>query len=230
MNNSTEKRFKILKIIYERTGLGISGKAMSRIDIYKETMGIHQKSEKEFLDIIEYLQQKSLIDFAYDDGRQPYFRITYQGRDEVEAAINKPDQPTDHFPSQVFNTTINAPVGAFQQAGEGNISNVTQNIGNEGVFLDDDALKKLQGLIDSLTSNKPEDLSQSQAYQGAAILSELKESGERKDSNGQAQAITKWREWWNKISPKAQAAFSLTADTLSLGLPLVKLLITGSPF
>jgi alkylhydroperoxidase family enzyme len=80
-----------------------------------------------------------------------------------------------------------------------------------------------------LTTETPNNLSKSQAYQAAAILSELKESGERKDKKEQLESVSRWRQWWTRLGPKAQAALSLTADSVSLTLPLVKLLLTGSP-
>ncbi|MEW6493175.1 MAG: hypothetical protein AB1589_11810 [Cyanobacteriota bacterium] len=230
MNTTQQKRYYILKNIYDRTGFGDSSNAISRNDIYEATVAAHNQDWKDFLDILGYLQEKNLIDFVYDEGLQPYFRITSQGIDEVEAAINKPEEPTAHFTSEVFNTQFYGTVGAVQQSGKNNVSNVVQNIGGDGFYLDDEALKKLQMLVDNLINNQHEDLPQSQAYQSVAILSELKEAGEKKDKSGQLQAITKWRKWWNSLPPKAQAVLSLAADAVSLGLPLAKCLLTGSPF
>ena len=180
MENNKQKRFGVLKTIYDRNTLGDLNNAISREEIYQLTVDIQNSGWKEFIEILDYLQQKKLIEFVYDDGLKPYFKITYQGIDEVEAALNKPDEATEHFPAQIFQNTFNAPVAGFQQAGQGNISNVIQNIGSDEVSLDNDILEKLKEFIDKLTTETPNDLSKSQAYQAAAILSELKESGKEK--------------------------------------------------
>ena len=45
-----------------------------REEIYQLTVDIQNSGWKEFIEILDYLQQKKLIEFVYDDGLKPYFK------------------------------------------------------------------------------------------------------------------------------------------------------------
>ncbi len=218
-----KKRFIVLKTIYRDSE--------GRKDCVTDTNYISQKTGicgEDLLRILEFLEGKGLIkpmgtlNAMY--GGMAYVKITHQGICEVEDAIKKPQEPTKNFPPQVFQNTFYAPVGGLQQAGENNTLNVVQNIGSDEISLDDKALEKLQKFIDTLTQNKPNDLPQSHALQAAGILLELKESAENQDKNGQIEAVSKWKQWLSKLPEKSLKALSITADLLTLALPLAKIL------
>ncbi len=50
----------------------------------------------------------------------------------------------------------------------------------------------------------------------------IKEPSENQDQEEQAKAVTKWRQWFSHISEKAQKYLSITADAVSLSIPLLK--------
>lgn len=122
-----KKRFSVLRSIYRDSG-SKSNLATNSCDICQIT-GV---CGEDLLHILEYLEKEDLIKAVTSlyamYGGNAIVRITHKGIREVEAAMKKPDQPTNHFPAQVFYTTINAPLGALQQAGEGNSFTINQNI------------------------------------------------------------------------------------------------------
>lgn len=220
MEDERKLRHKVLNTISKETNLRDISKAINCQKIHQET-GIDLDK---VIEITKYLEQRNLIEFAYDDGLQPYFTITVQGIDELENIAQAMNQSDKQLPHQVFNNTFNSPIGGFQQGGEKNISNVIQNIGLDEVALDAHALEKLQELVHALTTDGTNNLSKSQAYQAAGILMELTEAAENLDKNRQIEVVSKWRQWFSGAGEKAQTALSIVADCISLGLPLAKLL------
>lgn len=76
-----------------------------------------------------------------------------------------------------------------------------------------------------LNSGKPpDDVSQSTVYEAVAKLLAIKEASEKKDQQEQVKTIANWRQWFNGIGKNAQNYLSVTADAVSLGLPLLRLL------
>ena len=94
----------------------------------------------------------------------------------------------------------------------------------ENISLDADSLNKLQLLANNLMNQSSFDLTQSLTYEAVAKLLAIKEATEKQDRNEQAKAVTNWRHWLNGVGEKAQKYLSVTADAVSLGLPLLKLL------
>ena len=91
--------------------------------------------------------------------------------------------------------------------------------------LDTESLSKLQQLANRLTNEKlSNDVSQSTVYEAVGKLLAIKEASEKQNQEEQAKAVTNWRQWFNGIGEKAQKYLSVTADAVSLGLPLFKLL------
>ncbi|MBW4578673.1 MAG: hypothetical protein KME42_03750 [Tildeniella nuda ZEHNDER 1965/U140] len=118
-----KKRFEVLRAIFidtngEETKTSLSGKI-------SQLTGIPLS---ELVHILRYLKQEGLIRplalINADSERIPIL-ILHQGVVEIEAAISKPHEPTEHFPAQIFNIINNAPV-AGQQFGNQNTLNVTQ--------------------------------------------------------------------------------------------------------
>ncbi|MEW6493174.1 MAG: pentapeptide repeat-containing protein [Cyanobacteriota bacterium] len=126
------KRFSVLKAIYMDSG-GKSNLATTAFNICKTT-GI---SGEECVHILEYLEREELIKALtslYGDISTIATQITHKGIREVEAAIKKPNESTEHFSYQIFNNTFVAPVASFQQTGEGNSSTIHQNFGSNKPF------------------------------------------------------------------------------------------------
>ena len=123
-----KKRFEVLKAIYTDTN-GEENKASLASEI-SDTTGI---PTSELAHILRYLQQEGLIRplVLINDcsGRIPIL-ILHQGVVEIESAMSKPHEPTEHFPAQIFNITNHGLV-ANQQFGNSNTANVTQNVGSD---------------------------------------------------------------------------------------------------
>lgn len=101
----------------------------------------------------------------------------------------------------------------------------------ESAHLDTEAWSKLQQLANRLTTEKlSDDVSQSTVYEAVGKLLAIKEASEKQNQEEQAKAITNWRQWFSGIGDKAKEYLSITADTVSLGVPLLKLLGLTIPF
>lgn len=114
-----KKRFEVLKFIYEDTN-GEKNK-LSVAEEISQTIGI---SKQELIPILQYLEAEGLIkplSSLYSDS--VVIRLLHPGVREVESAIKRPNEPTEHFPAQIFNITNNAPIGG-QQFGNNNTLNV----------------------------------------------------------------------------------------------------------
>ena len=114
------KRLKVLRGIYLITD-GITDEV---IDLYSYPEIIDIKGE-ELIRILEYLEDERLIKSTGSLwGGNPEVKITYQGVIEIEAAIIRPNQGTEHFVQQVIMNFFGQ-VGAIQ-TGE-NTATVSQN-------------------------------------------------------------------------------------------------------
>ena len=121
------KRFRVLKAIY-RDSKGRNDQATSSSNLCEST-GI---CGEELLHVLEYLEEEELIKvlgslYAMYGGIAAV-QLTHKGRREVEAAIKKPCESTEHFSYQVFQNIFSRDVTGFQQGGQGNSSNIIQNI------------------------------------------------------------------------------------------------------
>lgn len=118
-----KKRFEVLNAIYLDTN-GEDTKASLVSEISSMT-GI---PITELMGILKYLKNNGLVNvigYLGDEDANAAVQILHQGVVEVESALSKPSEPTEHFPTQVFNITNNAPV-AGQQFGNQNTLNVIE--------------------------------------------------------------------------------------------------------
>jgi DNA-binding IscR family transcriptional regulator len=116
------KRFEVLRFVYIDTD-GRDDQASSITEIGHAT-GI---SDEELIQILVYLKNEGLIKVlgSIYGGGSTAIQILHQGICEIEAAIKKPNESTEHFPMQVFNITNNSSVGG-QQFGNNNTLNINQ--------------------------------------------------------------------------------------------------------
>ena len=85
-------------------------------------------SKLEIESSLTYLKGEHLVETAYETlNSGPSYKIAHLGVREIERSMQKPEEPTEHFPAPV-NMYFNAPVGAVQM-GSGATADVTQNIG-----------------------------------------------------------------------------------------------------
>lgn len=159
-----KRRFNVLKAIY-RDSNGENDKATTSCYICQKT-GV---CGEDLLHILEYLEKQQLIKpigtlySIYNGGA--IVRITHKGVREVEGAIKRPYEPTEHFPAHSFQE-FNGPVGVAQ-FGNNNTANVTQNIGFSEV---DDLVTKLSKLI---KSSPISELNKEDAIEATNRLTEL---------------------------------------------------------
>lgn len=108
-----ENRYRFLRSVFDSTG----GNTRSWVNMWDvgEELGL---SREETSEAEEYLQGEGLIDSLTLGGG---IVITHAGVVEVEASIENPDEPTDHFTVQVI-TNYHAPV--VHQHGSGNAANI----------------------------------------------------------------------------------------------------------
>jgi len=112
-------RLRVLRALYEIT----DGSGMVLVDASElaQHTGLPQSAVEAAQ---EYLDKEGLIEIMSMDG---VTQITHQGVTEVEAALQAPGRPTDHFSPLVIQNVFNAPVGAVQ-TGSGSTANVVQSI------------------------------------------------------------------------------------------------------
>ena len=102
------------------------------------TMSLHEDRIAEGLDYpkqdvksaLSYLEGKYLIEIVtvFYGGDKDY-KLTHRGIEEIEQSLQKPKEPTEHFPAPAnMNFYFNAQ-GATVQTGAQSTTNVTQNIG-----------------------------------------------------------------------------------------------------
>ena len=119
-----KKRLKILRGIYRVT----EGIAEDVVDVshYPELIDI------EGLDlryILQYLEHEGLIRVRGSsllDGSSPQIAMTHKGVVEIETAITRPTEPTEHFVEQVIQNYFLAPIGVVQ-TGSDNNADILQN-------------------------------------------------------------------------------------------------------
>lgn len=130
------KRFAVLKFIWQetRTQPKDSLSYATAKDIAIKT-GI---DDDDLLGILEYLEAEGLIESYPYLGQIPLRRITHQGKVEMENAITRPNESTEHFLSSVIvnietmnQTTINAGRDANGNVIDSQINApITNNISN----------------------------------------------------------------------------------------------------
>ena len=144
--DKAKKRFEVLKALYLSTE-GKTIKTSTSGEISKET-GI---PNEELVHILQYLKDEGLIHplaMLYGGESLTPIQILHKGVLEVEAAISKPSEPTEHFPAQVVNITNNAPVSA-QQFGNQNTLNISQQSSLA------QAVNEIQNLLKQLEQANP---------------------------------------------------------------------------
>ncbi len=118
------KRFAVLKFIWEKTRTLPKNHLLNFaiLEDIADNVGIY---DVELFEILQYLQSEGLIELIQYMGQKfPVSRITHQGKIEIEAAITKPHQRTEHFVEQVI-MKFYGQVGAVQTGG--NTATVSQN-------------------------------------------------------------------------------------------------------
>ena len=125
------KRYSLLKTIYDASGDDTSDGI--RYSEAFETAGLE---EDEGHDILEYLMQKGLMSNRTGIG---WLALSHEGIVEMEQSIMHPEQPTEHFRSDVVQRFY-AAVGVVQNTAK-SISKVTQN--DEGAMASLTADQKL---------------------------------------------------------------------------------------
>jgi hypothetical protein len=142
----SKKRFEVLKAIYLDTN-GQSNKFSVSNEISKTT----EIPYEELIHVLQHLKDEQLIhplSMLHGGQNDIPIKILHKGVLEVEAAISKPNESTEHFPAQVFNITNNAPVSA-QQIGNQNTLNVEQQSNLV------EAAAEIQRLLKQLEQNYP---------------------------------------------------------------------------
>jgi hypothetical protein len=107
------KRFTVLKFIWEKTRTLPKNHLLNFaiLEDIADNVGIY---DVELFEILQYLQSEGLIELIRYMGQKfPVSRITHQGKIEIEAAITKPHQGTEHFVESVI-MIFNGQVGAVQ--------------------------------------------------------------------------------------------------------------------
>jgi len=117
-----KKRFKVLKFIYEDTAGSYDEES-----IFSEISQATDVSGKELMEILQYLINEMLVKSigSVYAGGSTAIRILHQGVREIEAAIKKPNESTEHFPMQVFNITNHGSVSG-QQVGNNNTLSINE--------------------------------------------------------------------------------------------------------
>lgn len=89
-------------------------------------------------------------------GSSPNYKIAHLGVKEIERSMQKPEEPTEHFPPQIIQN-FTGPVGAVQ-TGTHATANVTQDVGAD---LSDvlSLLEQLKSQIAELPQEQQEDAS-----------------------------------------------------------------------
>lgn len=119
VNENKIKRFKFLKLLYEKTN-GSESYFINMWDIGKE-LGFNQSDVSL---ICEYLEGENLIQFVALGGG---ISITHWGIIQVEQAISEPENPTTYFPPVI--NIINVQSMNNSQIQQGN-QNSTQTLNN----------------------------------------------------------------------------------------------------
>ena len=115
-----KQRFEYMNALYEATG----GRELSSVDMAEIGMAL-DFSKEECEATVEYLRGEGLIKHVSLGG---FISITHLGVVEVETALQKPDEPTTHFPA--VHNTINIGTmsnSVIQQGGDGSIQSAEIN-------------------------------------------------------------------------------------------------------
>jgi len=153
-------RYGMLRKLYDVTG----GHQLMSVNLANvaEDVGV---PEEEWLPAHQWLMGEGLIKDTGGNGRSLPVFITHAGVREVEASMDEPTKPTDHFSPAVIQQVTNnfsGPVGAVQ-TGSQNVAHVTQNVSTDVQVL----LQQLRGQVDALPAEKREE--------AAEIVDELEE-------------------------------------------------------
>jgi hypothetical protein len=114
-----KKRYLLLHRIYELTD-GDESKILE----LESPEGLRPE---EIQSIVDYLAGEGLVESLANEA--PLLSITHRGVVEVEKSLLKPQEPTEHFPPQVFQL-FQGPVGSVQ-TGNHNVANIAQNISED---------------------------------------------------------------------------------------------------
>jgi DNA-binding MarR family transcriptional regulator len=156
-----EKRFKLLNMLYE---LG-EGKADKDVEVYALTQRT-LLTDREHRNALNYLEQEGLLEFPYDE--EVFVRLTHQGRKEIEQALRKPPDGTEHFTTQVIQNFHGPVYGAVQGGGQGNTQQVS-------VSIDSQVDQAIIDLIAALRASALDEFKKDDAIQAAESLKKLTE-------------------------------------------------------
>ena len=148
-----EQRYIILKHMYD---VAIEEKNDSE-GTWFDTGSIAETlpySEQEIESALVYLKGKGLAQIVTSTFDGDTYKIAHLGIEEIEQSLQKPNEATEHFPSQIIQN-FNAPVGAVQ-TGANATANVTQNLGVDfsNVFR---LLEQLKPQVSELPPEQQED-------------------------------------------------------------------------
>ncbi|MCZ1268967.1 hypothetical protein [Paenibacillus tundrae] len=85
-------------------------------------------------------------------------------------------------------------------------------------------LAKLKVLINKLMDFDEAKLRKAEALRGAACLLEIIEAYQSSETETQVEALGKWRLWVNGLKEVSLGFLAVTADILTVSLPVLKLL------
>lgn len=149
-SNYAEREYSVLESIYE---LG-NGKPKEMVKINELASSLHM-SIQEINPILEDLESRKGLIGSIEEA----VWILPAGIEEIEKIRENPEQPTDNFPANVtnnYNTTINAPVGAFQQNTQHSTQIVSQTINTTNNPEFDKAIASILQLIQEGPIDKDE--------------------------------------------------------------------------
>ncbi|MGH4122456.1 MAG: hypothetical protein ACREV6_05960 [Clostridium sp.] len=100
---------------------------------------------------------------------------------------------------------------------------VQSNVSSLPILKEED-LKKLREFADSLSSISDKEIGKSEALEAASKVYSIVEGFESNDIIKQKKSIERWSEWLNNIGKNSLGVIAITADIVTLGIPLIKLL------
>jgi DNA-binding MarR family transcriptional regulator len=162
LDRNKDKQYEVLRWVFDKVD-GHRSNPINLVDFITENS---KYTRDELERISDYLEGKGLIERVADE--EIFIQLTHKGIVEIQNSINNPQNPTEHFPTQVIQY-FNAPVGSVQ-TGNQNIANVQQNFGTktedvielltelrEHIFDDkkQEGMEYIEGLEVELKSKKP---------------------------------------------------------------------------
>lgn len=93
----------------------------------------------------------------------------------------------------------------------------------------EETIPQLSRLIELLSRGQLASLSKSSSFEAASILSKLEEALQNSDVLQQKNSLISWKTWFQKLEDDSKKALALSADLVTIGIPLAKLLFGMIP-